>query len=113
MIWIDAENNPSDGCSWNDFSGDSNCDYIAELVQAIRNQGKVPGIYSSYYQWQNIMGDPSSCTGLGNVPLWYAHYDNWMSFDDFNPFGGWSSPNMKQYTGDATLCGAGVDLTFY
>ena len=32
MIWIDAENNPSDGCSWNDFSGDSNCDYIAELV---------------------------------------------------------------------------------
>lgn len=39
MIWIDAESNPSDGCSWNDYSSDSNCDYIAELVQAIRNQG--------------------------------------------------------------------------
>ena len=63
--------------------------------------------------WKSIMGDASWFTGFGNVPLWYAHYDSWMTFDDFSLFGGWTSPIMKQYTGDATLCDTSVDDTFY
>ena len=43
----------------------------------------------------------------------YAHYDNDPSFSDFKPFGGWSKPSIKQYAGDKTVCGAGVDLNFY
>lgn len=35
----------------------------------------------------------------------YAHYDNNPTFSDFVPFGGWSKPAIKQYVGDATLCG--------
>jgi len=43
----------------------------------------------------------------------YAHYDESKSFGDFSPFGGWSKPSIKQYAGDATVCGAGVDLNWY
>ena len=63
--------------------------------------------------WESIMGTAGSCTGLGGVSLWYAHYDGNPSFSDFRAFGGWSKPNIKQYVGDTSLCGAGVDLSFY
>ena len=35
----------------------------------------------------------------------YPHYDNNPSFSDFEPFGGWSNPGVKQYAGDVTVCG--------
>ena len=113
MIWIDVETNPSSGCSWSSYSGSSNCQYVTELVNAIKAKGKVPGIYSSYYMWEDIMGNAASCTGLSGVQLWYAHYDNKETFSDFKSFGGWSKPAMKQYMGDTTLCGFDVDLSFY
>lgn len=34
------------------------------------------------------------------------------SFSDFTPFGGWTQPTIKQYAGDATKCGVGVDLNY-
>lgn len=37
------------------------------------------------------------------------HYDGSPSFSDFTPFGGWSAPTIKQFKGDTTLCGKGVD----
>lgn len=52
-------------------------------------------------------------TGGSAYPLWYAHYDGSASFSDFRPFGGWSHPAIKQYRGDATVCGVGVDLNYY
>ena len=59
------------------------------------------------------MGNVGSCSSLGNVPLWYAHYDGVQNFNDFKDFGGWTKPNIKQYQGDVTLCGAGVDYSWY
>ena len=35
----------------------------------------------------------------------YAHYDGNPSFGDFEPFGGWSKPAIKQYAADASVCG--------
>ena len=86
---------------------------MTELVNAVKARGKTPGIYASYYMWEEIMGSPTACTGLGNVGLWYAHYDGVANFNDFKPFGGWTKPNIKQYSGTTTLCGAGVDLSWY
>lgn len=113
QIWIDVETNPSSGCSWAGHSGSDNCAYLSSLVSAIKSHGKVPGIYSSYYMWESIMGSASACTGLSGVPLWYAHYDDATTFSDFKRFGGWSKPAMKQFKGDTTACGYGVDLNFY
>ena len=59
------------------------------------------------------MGSRTSCTSVASVQLWYAHYDNNPSFSDYRQIGGWSKPNIKQYKGDTTLCGAGVDLNYY
>jgi hypothetical protein len=34
-IWLDIETNPSSGCTWNQGSGDSNCEFVKELITAI------------------------------------------------------------------------------
>ena len=68
------------------------------------------GVYTSRSQWEPIMGD---WNGGSSFPLWYAHYDNNPSFSDFSPFGGWNQPAIKQYVGDAVVCGAGVDKNWY
>ena len=113
MIWLDIETNPSTGCSWTQGSGPSNCQYVTDLVNAVKSHGKTAGIYSSYYMWESIMGSAAACTSQSGTSLWYAHYDGSPSFSDFRSFGGWTKPSIKQYVGDTTLCGAGVDLSFY
>lgn len=109
MIWFDIETNPSTGCGWSDPA--TNCAYMQNLVDAATAAGVNYGTYASEYMWSSIMG--AGCTVGGDHPLWYAHYDNNPSFGDFTPFGGWSTPAMKQYQGDDTVCGFGVDDNFY
>lgn len=115
MIWLDIETNSSPGCSWASFSHASNCAYIGELINAVKGHGKHPGIYASKYMWTEIMGAASSCTNYKGEPLWYAHYDDVKSFNDYPAleFGGWSKPTVKQFKGTSTLCNAGVDYSYY
>jgi hypothetical protein len=40
MVWIDVEDNPSSGCSWNDWSYDSNCNFIMQLIDAVAPHNK-------------------------------------------------------------------------
>ena len=65
------------------------------------------GIYSSHYCWPEIVG--SGWDLGGEYPLWYAHYDGKPNFSDWNvtekPFGGWTSPTIKQYGGVNPRCG--------
>ena len=115
MIWMDIETNPSSGCSWASFSHASNCDYLGQLVNAVKAHGKVPGIYASHHMWGEIMGSYNACPDFENVQMWYAHYDGKENMDDYPglAFGGWKKANIKQYKGTTTMCGAGVDLSFY
>ena len=110
-LYLDIETNPSPGCGW---SGDhsSNCNLIAQLLSAGSAQGVSMGIYTSIYMWQSIAG--SSCTAGADAgaPLWYAHYDYNPSFSDFQPFGGWSSPQVKQYSDSVSFCGISADADF-
>lgn len=110
-VWIDVETNPSPGCGWgSDHSG--NCNFVTEIVNRIKHHGKGVGIYASKYMWQTIMGSATACAGVGSEELWYAHYDGSPSFSDFTAFGGWKKPSVKQFQGDVTLCGAGVDKNY-
>lgn len=112
MVWIDVETNPSSGCGWgSDHTG--NCNFIIETINRIKSHGKVPAIYSSKVMWTNIMGSAGACPAAASQQLWYPHYDGSASFSDFSAFGGWSKPAIKQFQGDVTLCGAGVDKNFY
>lgn len=95
QVWIDVEDNPSSGCSWNSYSSSSNCNYLQDLINAVKSHGKNVGVYTSEYEWENVMGSLSACTAVSGVQLWYAHYDGKETFSDYVKIGGWSKPAMK------------------
>ena len=112
-VWLDIESNPSPGCSWGDHNGTSNCDFTMELIKAVKGKGKSVGIYASKYMWTTIFSSQTACSQASvDVPLWYAHYDNNPSFSDFTAFAGWKQPNIKQYHGTESFCGASVDRSW-
>jgi hypothetical protein len=65
----------------------ANVQFFEGLINEASSQGLSVGIYTSYSQWQPIMGDYS---GGSSYPLWYAHYDGNPSFSDFSPFNGFN-----------------------
>jgi GH25 family lysozyme M1 (1,4-beta-N-acetylmuramidase) len=82
---------------------------------AIQNRGSAVGIYATAYMWNQILGDKTACPKFTNIPLWYAHYDSTQSFDDWtnNKFAGWTTPTIKQYNGDAVVCGFQMDVDYF
>lgn len=104
QVWLDVE-----GTDYWGPSGPDNINFIRELAAEVKAQNYSVGIYSSASQWNPIT---KSSTDLGDIPLWYAHWDKKDNFSDFKPFGGFTSPVMKQYVGDASICDTGVDLNW-
>ena len=105
MLWIDVE-----GTQYWSSSTSNNVNFIQQMVDEGKKKGVSIGIYTSNSQWSPITG---GSTAFKSYPLWYPHYDNSASFSDFVPFGGWSKPAIKQYAGDVSFCGAGVDKNYY
>ena len=104
MLWFDIEGTQYWG------SQSANNAFIKGLLEEARNLHLHVGMYTSASQWDPITGGATYASGY---PLWYAHYDGSRSFGDFRPFGGWSKPNIKQFRGDASVCGAGIDENWY
>lgn len=113
MVWVDVEINPSSGCGWGkDYA--SNCEFVQELVGRLKYHGLTVGVYSSEYMWSTVMGSLTACPQVASgTQYWYAHYDNMASFSDFRVTGGWKTPAIKQYKGDDSLCGIGIDRNVY
>lgn len=65
--------------------------------------------------WSQIFDSKAACTNFSSYPLWYAHYDGKKTFEDYstNVFGGWTTPTIKQYAGDSSICGYKLDLSWY
>jgi len=105
MIWLDIE-----GPQYWSTNQANNRNFFNDLVNALKAHGVKIGVYTSNSQWSPIMGN---WNGGSSFPLWYAHYDGVPNFNDFSPFGGWSKPSIKQYQGDVSLCGAGIDKNWY
>lgn len=109
-IWIDIETNPSAGCTWNGYTSEQNCNFTLELISATKARNVPVGVYASRYMWNLIYGSYDACPQAAfEMPLWYPHYDTNPSFSDFVPFGGWSTPTIKQYQGTSAVCGISVD----
>ena len=106
-IWIDVE-----GTQY--WLGDytKNQQFYQQLVDACNASKYSCGVYSSANNWNTLFGSTSYTYG-SNLPAWYAHYDNDPSFNDWasHSFGGFK-PWGKQYAGDTTLCGFGVDKNY-
>jgi len=105
-VWLDIE-----GTQYWLGSSAANQAWYKQLKNACATYSVSCGVYSSKVQWQAIFGSSTFSYG-SELPLWYAHYDNNPSFSDFSPFGGWTTPRIKQFHGDTTLCGVGVDSNF-
>jgi GH25 family lysozyme M1 (1,4-beta-N-acetylmuramidase) len=113
-IWLDIETNTSPGCSWSGHDAASNCQFVMDLIGDLHAKSKKVGIYASRYMWGSIFGSYTACAQAAtNIPLWYAHYDNTPSFADFQAFGGWKTPSIKQYLGTSTICNASVDRNWH
>ena len=114
----DNLSNSKYGMLWLDIEGTWSSDYTANVnfIQGMVNEAAALnitlGMYTSKNSWTAITGNSDK---FSSIPLWYPHYENTPnpSFSDFVPFGGWSKPNVKQYKGTTSLCGASVDENWY
>jgi GH25 family lysozyme M1 (1,4-beta-N-acetylmuramidase) len=104
MVWVDIERR-----QWSS-NFEKNRKFILELVRELAKKAYV-GIYTNYNNWAHIVGVDWEI--LKHYPLWYAHYDKDPSFSDFEPFGGWKEPSMKQYQGTTKMCNGNVDFNLF
>ncbi|KAI8139838.1 glycoside hydrolase superfamily [Fennellomyces sp. T-0311] len=108
-LWLDVEIDPAAN-NWPSTSEAQST--LKEFKTALDDSGWKWGVYSSNSQWSQIVGS-ADWELDSSVPLWYAHWNDALSFDNFAQFGGWSTPTIKQYAGDVTFCGAGFDKNYY
>jgi hypothetical protein len=78
--------------------------------QPLKNLGVKFGIYTSKSQWISIMNDVTKFSSYS--PLWYTQHDHEKSFNDFQAFGGWRKPSIKQFISDVKECGVVLDKNF-
>jgi hypothetical protein len=109
-IWLDVE-----GAEYWTGSNTANRAWYEDLVDACitasKTYGYHCGVYASSAQWVSLFGSTDYCYGSG-LKLWYPHYDNDASFDDYTEFGCWKTPVLKQYAGDTTQCSISVDKNY-
>jgi hypothetical protein len=106
MLWYDIE-----PYAWSSDLA-SNQAFIKAMVDEGIALGIKAGVYSNWNSWQEIVGSSWSYPASKGLPIWYPHYDGSQSFSDFVPFGGWKTPLIKQYLGDKSSCGVGIDYNY-
>ncbi|CAG9314781.1 unnamed protein product [Blepharisma stoltei] len=90
-VWIDVET-----YLWSS-NVQTNQAFITTLANTLKSLGQTVGIYTSRTEWSTIVG--LNWSGVSWAGLWYYNYDNQQNFNDFQPFGGWTSASIKQYHG--------------
>uniref|UniRef100_A0AC34R1A4 Lysozyme n=1 Tax=Panagrolaimus sp. JU765 TaxID=591449 RepID=A0AC34R1A4_9BILA len=89
-LWVDVER-----LAW-PTDKKQNQEFISEMMTEIDKCGVWFGIYTNYEHWNAIVG--VNWTVGPNRRLWWASYDNHQDFTGFKPFGGWSRPDIHQYS---------------
>jgi len=107
-VWLDIEG--AMGEYWLE-TAEENMRWYEELADSCRLLGLDCGVYTNKNNWLHIFGTTEYVYG-NDMPLWYAHYDNDPSFQDFSTFGGWTAPYAKQYAGLVPVCGYDVDTNY-
>ena len=102
-LWPDCEDAPT-------VSATEVIDAIVEAVGMSLDARVRCGLYTRPDWWRAFAGGN---TDFSSLPLWYAHYDGKADFHDFQSFGGWRRPAMKQYAQNVPLAGRAVDLNIY
>ena len=103
-IFLDIE-------EWAWTTKDANREFITILIDTLIQKTGRCDIYTNKYEWNIIVG--SDFTYGSKCSLWYPHWDNMQTFNDFISFSGWTSSVMKQYSALNDICGYKTDLDFY
>lgn len=74
-VWIVVQKNKNQGCDWGSYAAAGNCEYLKQILAAVKARGKEVGIFSDYYSWQSIFKSLTGCAEVGNYPLWYGAND--------------------------------------
>ncbi|KAF1766181.1 hypothetical protein GCK72_006137 [Caenorhabditis remanei] len=96
----------------------NNVNFINSIVSRARQYGMTVGIYTSYYDWNQITNGWSS---IGNdVLLWYwnvlgggVNGETPATFADFRAFGCWTTPSVKQFAQVEQVCQLTVNRDVY
>lgn len=106
QFWLDCEETSDVGAPA------ANVTWIERAVAAIRNQGRIPGIYTGAWWWGP---HTANATNFTDVRLWVADYDGVADVGVWAPFGGWPALTGKQYQGSdsGAICGIKVDLDVF
>ena len=72
------------------------------------------GIRTRYDWWFDIVGTDWHYPATKGAYLWYINDNGEANFYDFDGYGGWDSPDMKQYTMNQSICGSkSINQDFY
>uniref|UniRef100_A0A1I7TSM8 Glycoside hydrolase family 25 protein n=1 Tax=Caenorhabditis tropicalis TaxID=1561998 RepID=A0A1I7TSM8_9PELO len=99
-------------------NANNNVNFINSIVSRARQYGMTVGIYTSYYDWNQITNGWSS---IGNdVLLWYwnvlgggVNGETPANFADFRAFGCWTVPSVKQFAQVEQVCQLTVNRDVY
>ncbi len=85
--------------------------FVAQVVEEIERRRECfasAKFRTTKQDWEMILGP--DCTTYQYSSLWYISNDGKKDFGDFQPFGGWHYPFLKQYARNKTLCGSTVNF---
>jgi GH25 family lysozyme M1 (1,4-beta-N-acetylmuramidase) len=103
MFWLDYEDDPA-GLRSHEVVA-----HIRQAVAACERQRLPVGIYTRRSWWEPYTG---SCTEFARLSLWDAFYDGVPDLTYFRPYGGWTRPLIKQFTGTSEAGGQTVDFNW-
>ncbi|RCN40627.1 hypothetical protein ANCCAN_13446 [Ancylostoma caninum] len=93
-----------------------NINFLNSIFYRARQYGLSIGIYTSANEWSQITGNAT----ISNAMLWYwsttgggTAYESPANFDDFRPFGGWTTPSVKQFGRVEMVCGVPANKNIY
>ena len=90
----------------------SNQSFITDMVTKGKSLKISAGIYTSRVNWKKIVGLDWSYPAEQGLPLWYSDLDSQQNFSDFQSFGGWTSPTIKQYMNAQKSCSVSIDYDY-
>ncbi|KAI6185165.1 Glycoside hydrolase, superfamily domain-containing protein [Aphelenchoides fujianensis] len=112
-IWL-LVHSPAD---WGSYTY-SNVNFIQSVISAANNQNIQIGIYTNWYDWDQITASSTSISA--NTQLWYwsangygSRAESYQDFSDFYSFGNFRSASVKQYGVGETLCSTYLNRNIY
>ncbi|KHJ84673.1 hypothetical protein OESDEN_15609, partial [Oesophagostomum dentatum] len=94
----------------------ANINFLNSVLSRASQYGLSIGIYTSNYDWYHITGEAT----ITNAVLWYwfvygdgTRNESPANYGDFQAFGGWTTPTVKQFGQDEIVCGVTVNRDVY